>query len=101
MDDTPLRDLIRALTDRTALSQEDIAREAGVSLATVNKMARSKPGQRFETEPDVRKAIARMLKEEGIAGWDTTLRVRSLENEVADLKQTLAAIVERLEGASR
>ena len=77
-----------------ALTLKDIAREAGVSLATVDRVLHNRPGVRPDTVRRVKETIARIL--DGVSADDEShaaLRAAALASP--DYAEGVSAFLER------
>jgi transcriptional regulator with XRE-family HTH domain len=90
---TPLPTLVRSFLKRTRMSQEDLARKAGVSLATINKVKRASDDQRFASEHAIRAAITQLIDQEQVGGWETVVEVQQLREDVDQLTEQLQTLI--------
>lgn len=96
MDANQVAERLRAVLATTAVTQEDIARLADVSLKTVNNLVHGRGGHMKAAAVD--DALDQIEQAQAIGGIDVVIRLGRVERQVADLTDALNEIRDALEG---
>lgn len=86
---------VRSLLDTTNYVQEDIAREADVSLKSINNLVNGR-GAGPKVAPAVARAIDRMESLANVGGMATLRRLDELEDRVDQLARVIGELERRV-----